>query len=58
MTESKVIKRRIDLKMQGLKLLEAKHRQTMQAEAEKIKALRLRLQEIENAKNESYHPAT
>lgn len=47
MTPTDELKRRIDLKMQGLQVKEAEHRCWMQAEGEKIKKLRLRLRELD-----------
>lgn len=48
MTEREELKRRIELKFQGMQAAEAEHRRWMQAEGEKIKKLRLRLRELEN----------
>lgn len=47
MNERDELKRRIQLKLQGLRLKEAEHRRWMQAESEKIKAMKLKLRELD-----------
>lgn len=42
------LKRVIELKLQGMKLLEADHRREMQKRSEEIKALKIRLREYDD----------